>query len=189
MTIRKSKDSNFDVNAFLNDIDHQEEVKQNAAELDIQVDELRNICLELAEYYQKLEKAKQSIDQYCLMATKIQMDGRSAALLITQEINKAVEETKHITINANLSTTALQSISAFGQAFAESEKAVLEAHAEKQKSLLQKHHYEFCNMLDKKQGVWLSPTICKVLLWIFCPCVVITVSVISIAISVALGKK
>lgn len=51
MTIRKSKDSDFDVNAFLNDIDHQEEVKQSAAEIDIQVDELRNICLELAEYY------------------------------------------------------------------------------------------------------------------------------------------
>ena len=89
------------------------------------------------------------------------MDGRSAANLITHEINKAVEETKHITINANLSTSALQSISAFSQALAESEKAVLEAHAEKQKSLLQKHHYEFCNMLDKKQGVWLSPTMCK----------------------------
>lgn len=116
------------------------------------------------------------------------IDGRTTANTITDSINQAIEDTKHITEKANLCSEALKSISDFSQALAESEKAVLQAHGEKQKSLFQKYHYEFCHMLDENQGVWLSPSMCKVLLWIFLPCVVITVVVIVLAISMAFGK-
>lgn len=188
MNIRKSKTEDFDVNVFLDGIDKEEGLKTASSQVDMQIDELRNISLELADYFKRLDNARKSIDQYCTLSSKMNVDGRAAANTIKDSIYQAIEETKHITIKANLCPEALQSISAFSQALAESEKAVLEAHAEKQKSLLQKHHYKFCNMLDKKQGVWLSPTMCKVLLWIFCPCVVVTIVVITLAISMALGK-
>lgn len=188
MNIRKSKTEEFDVNVFLDGIDKEENLKAASSQVDMQIDELRNVSLELTDYFKRLENARKSIDQYCTQSSKIMIDGRAAANTIRDSIYQAIEETKHITVKANLCSEALQSISAFSQALAESEKAVLEAHGEKQKSLLQKYHYEFCHILDEKQGVWLSHTMCKVFLWIFLPCVIITIVVITLAISVALGK-
>lgn len=188
MNFRKSKNEEFDVNGFLDGIDKEENIKQASSEVDMQIDELRNVCLELADYFKRLDQARKSIDQYCIQSSKIEFNGRAVANAIKESIFQAIEQTKHITVKAALSSEALQSISAFSQALAESEKAVLEAHGEKQKSLFQKYHYEFCHMLDKNQGVWLSPTMCKVLLWIFLPCVVITIVVLTLGISMALGK-
>lgn len=188
MGIRKSKTEDFDVNVFLDDINKEENIKEASSQVDMQIDELRNVSLELADYFRRLDQARKSIDQYCILCSEIEIDGRAAANTIKDSIYQAIEQTKHLTVKANLSPEALQSISAFSQALAESEKAVLEAHGEKQKSLLQKYHFEFCHMLDKNQGVWLSPTMCKVLLWIFLPCVVITIVVLTLGISIMLGK-
>lgn len=188
MNIRKSKTEEFDVNSFLDGIDKEENLKEASSQVDLQIDELRNVCLELADYFKRLDNARKSIDQYCTLCNQITIDGRAAANTIRTSIYQAVEETKHITVKATLSSEALQSISVFSQALADSEKAILEAHGEKHKSLLQKYHYDFCRMLNEKQGVWLSPTMCKVLLWIFLPCVIITVAMITLAISMALGK-
>ena len=188
MNIRKSKTEECDVNVFLDAIDKEENLKEASIQVDMQIDELRNISKDLTDYFRRLDNARKSVEQYCTISNKIMIDGRTAANTITDSINQAIEDTKHITVKANLCSEALKSISDFSQALAESEKAVLQAHGEKQKSLFQKYHYEFCHMLDENQGVWLSPSMCKVLLWIFLPCVVITVVVIVLAISMALGK-
>lgn len=108
-------------------------MKTPSWQVDMQIDELRNISLELTDYLRRLDNASKSIDQYCTQSSKITFDGRAAANTIRDSIHQAVEETKHITIQANLSSEVLQSISAFSQALAESAKAVLEAHGEKAK--------------------------------------------------------
>lgn len=77
MGLRKSKTEEFDVNGLLDDINQQENFKTATTEVDVQIDELRNVCLELGDYFQKMDKARKTIDQYLMVATKIEYDGKT----------------------------------------------------------------------------------------------------------------
>lgn len=184
MAIGKSKISDLNFDSFQNTIDKSIETEQTSDKFDRQLHAY-------TEAGEKLDAARESIDMTKASfneATSTLQKTVSNANLAAKNLKESLSKIQDVTISAKISTADWNKLSEHRNRIIADEKQLLESHQREAKEILSRHYYDMANMMSKNEGVWLSNSWVKSLLWIFLPCLLYTViSIVTHVISFVRG--
>ena len=101
------------------------------------------------------------------------MDDTNAAV---QHLFETLEKFHAFTFKAKLSYDDWSKLSELQKKIVADETLLLEEHSKETKKMLSNHFYDMINRISRNEGVWLSNSWMKSMLWIFLPCFIYTVS-------------
>ena len=158
MANRNPKPSGLNIEDMMDDIDKQESIQCETANLDAKLRQIQDAIRRQEELSNQLTRQTgemKSAGEQMEMFTK-------KAEEILAEINAAIDEAKNVSITVVVSDKSVATISSLHKQFIEEEKAALKELARSRKEQTDRFRYDFSNVINSK-GFWCSP---KTFLWL-----------------------
>lgn len=184
MAIGKSKISDLNFESFQNSIDKNVETDQASDKFDRQLRAYTEAGEKLDVARKSIDTAKDSLNE----ASSTLMKAISNANFAAKNFKESLSKIQDVTISAKISTSDWNKLSEYRNRIIADERQLLETHQQEAKEILFRHFYDMANMMSKREGIWLSNSWVKSLLWIFLPCLLYTVISISYSVMVFINK-
>lgn len=184
MAIGKSKISDLNFESFQNSIDKNVETDQASDKFDRQLRAYTEAGEKLDVARKSIDTAKDSLNE----ASSTLLKAISNANFAAKNFKESLSKIQDVTISAKISTSDWNKFSEYRNRIIADERQLLETHQQEAKEILFRHFYDMANMMSKREGIWLSNSWVKSLLWIFLPCLLYTVISISYSVMVFINK-
>ena len=171
MPIGKSKISDMDFGSFENTIDKNIETDKASDKFDQQLQAYKDAGNALVSAKGGVETATASMQE----AKDKLNEATDKADIVTKAIEAYIAKVKNITVKAKVDDVDMKQAINNRKKLIEDESKLLEDHQKENKEILIRHFYDMSNMMSRNEGVWLSNSWVKALLWIFLPCCLYTV--------------
>lgn len=172
MPISKRKISDMDFNFFEDTINKNIETDKASNKFDRQLQAHKEAGVKLDAANNCIAVAKDSLNE-ATAAFKEVVDDTNAAV---QHLFETLEKFHAFTFKAKLSSDDWSKLSELQKKIVADETLLLEEHSKETKKMLSNHFYDMINRISRNEGVWLSNSWMKSMLWIFLPCFIYTVS-------------
>ena len=158
MANRNPKPSGLNIEDMMDDIDKQENIQCEIANLDRQLEKIQDAIRRQEELSNQLTRQTGEMKS----AGEQMKEFAEKAEEILTEINAAIDEAKSTSITVVVSDKSVATISSLHRQFVEKEKAVISEMEICRKQQIEGFRYDFSNVLNTK-GFWCSP---KTFLWL-----------------------
>ena len=138
-----------------------------------------------------LTSAKSSLETatYSLLEAKDNLvEATDKADAVTKAIDSFIDKVRDIKFKAKVDDADIEKLTDNRKKLLGDETKLLDDHRKENKDILTRHFYDMSNMMSRNEGVWLSNSWVKTLLWILLPCFLYTVISIVYIIASNLDK-
>lgn len=158
MANRNPKPSGLNIEDMMDDIDKQESIQCETANLDTKLRQIQDairrqeeLSNQLTRQIGEMKSASEQMKEFAKKAEEI-----------LAEINAAIDEAKNVSITVVVSDKSVATIKNLHEQFIEEEKSVISKMERSRKQQMDGFRYDFSNTLNSK-GFWCSP---KTFLWV-----------------------
>ena len=161
----------MDFGSFENTIDKSIETDKASDKFDQQLQAYKDAGNSLTSAKSELETATTSLQEAKDNLNK----ATDKADAVTKAIDSFIAKVRDIKFKAKVDDGDIEKLTDSRKKLIENEFKLLEDHRKANKDILTRHFYDMSNMMSRNEGVWLSNSWVKTLLWIFLPCFLYTV--------------
>ena len=182
MSISKSKISDIDFSSMENNVNKSMELTDAAENFDGQIKAFHTAKSSMEQSTQALIEAKSDMNTAWLRLDNAATNANAAA----DTISGKVEELKKTRIKSEVDPNEWLRLTNVGKTIVDGVDSSFEKHRIELANKLKSHYYDMCNQLSRNEGVWISNTWSRVIMYVSIGCFLYTVVSISFYIAMAL---
>lgn len=180
MAIGKSSISDMDFESFKETMGNSLALDEASKQYERQKNDFDKARVSLGNVTQKIVEARAELNRTVNELLVVS----NTAIRSVQEVKEIIGKIEGTTIHAKVEAKDWDRLIDYSRKIVSAEEQFLETHRAKTREDLAHHFYAMSNEISKNKGVWLSDKWCRVLLWIFIPCLIYTlVSVVLLIVS------
>ena len=184
MSIGKSKISDIDFSSMESNINKSMELTDATENFDGQIKALHAAKSSLDESTKALIEAKADLNTARLRLDNAATNANAAA----DTISGKVEELKKSRIAVEVDPNDWLRLTNLGKTYIEGVENTLKSKNDELRQSMTRHYYDMSNLLSRNEGLWISGTWSKVIMYISIGCFLYTVVTIAFFIAMAFGK-
>lgn len=161
----------MDFGSFEDTIDKNIETDKASDKFDQQLQAYKDAGNTLTSAKSELETAATSLQE----ARDNLLKATDKADAVTKAIDSFIAKVRNIKFTTKVEDADFEKLTDNRKKLIGDESKLLEDHRKENKDILSRHFYDMSNMMSRNEGVWLSNSWVKTLLWIFLPCFLYTV--------------
>ena len=158
MANRIPKTSGLNIEDMIDDIDKQESILCETANLDAKLRQIQDAIRRQEKLSNQLTRQTGEMKSACEQMKEFAKKAEE----ILAEINAAIDEAKNVSITVVVSDKSVATINSLHKQFIDEEKAVISEMEICRKQQIERFRYDFSNTLNSK-GFWCSQ---KIFLWL-----------------------
>ena len=184
MAIGKSKISDLDFNEMESEVDKNMERDEMAGTFEHQMKVMAVAKESVDTSIHQLNVTTGMVNTSCL-----KVEGAlTQANNIADRIGDKVEELKKMRIKTEVDENEWPRLANVSKAIVDGVNGSLEKHRIEMSNRLQSHYYQISNRLSNAEGIWISGTWSKVIMYVGIGCFLYTVVTLSFFVALAFGK-